>query len=242
MTENPPPPPDDAKMWRYMDFTKLISLLEECALYFCRADRLGDPFEGSVSQATPPDNTVSDDFDGSVGLRGFDVGLLRGISYVNCWHGGDYEAEAMWKLYARKKDGVAVRTTYGRFMEALIEDHAICVSRVQYRDYRKDPIPWTNAILPLFHKRVSFEHEREIRAVILEPPPEGSPEGPVGLYAKVDLEKLIEEIVVAPLAEDWFAKLVHSVADRYQLADRVTKSTIDDGPTFTAQYTVPKDQ
>ena len=241
MNENPPPPPDDAKMWRYMDFTKLISLFEERALYFCRADRLGDPFEGSISQATPPNNAISHDFDEFVDYGPIDVGLHRNIAYVNCWHGGDYESEAMWKLYAREKDGVAVRTTYARFMEALIESHPIWVSRVQYRDYRKDPIPWRNAILPFFHKRVSFEHEREIRAVIISPSSERSQGESDGFYTKVDLDKLIEEIVVAPLAEDWFAKLVRSVADRYHLADRVTRSSIADGVTFIAQNPVPKE-
>lgn len=34
-----------------MDFTKFVSLLAKRALYFARADKLGDPFEGSFSQA-----------------------------------------------------------------------------------------------------------------------------------------------------------------------------------------------
>jgi hypothetical protein len=41
--------PDDenTKVWRYMDFTKLVSLVDSRRLFFSRADRLGDPFEGS---------------------------------------------------------------------------------------------------------------------------------------------------------------------------------------------------
>ena len=45
------PKNENAKIWRYMDFTKLVSLLEKRALFFCRSDKLGDPFEGSYSQA-----------------------------------------------------------------------------------------------------------------------------------------------------------------------------------------------
>ena len=41
-------PPDDATLWRYMDFTKFVSLLEKQALFFSKPDRLGDPFEGSL--------------------------------------------------------------------------------------------------------------------------------------------------------------------------------------------------
>ena len=39
-------PLDDTVLWRYMDFTKFVSLLEKSALFFPRADKLGDPFEG----------------------------------------------------------------------------------------------------------------------------------------------------------------------------------------------------
>ena len=35
------------KVWRYMDFTKLVSLIDSRRLYFARVDLLGDPFEGS---------------------------------------------------------------------------------------------------------------------------------------------------------------------------------------------------
>ena len=44
------PPSSDAILWRYMDFTKFVSLLEKQALFFPRADKLGDPFEGSFTK------------------------------------------------------------------------------------------------------------------------------------------------------------------------------------------------
>ena len=44
------PPPPDAVLWRYMDFTKFVSLLEKQALFFARADKLeDDPFEGYLA-------------------------------------------------------------------------------------------------------------------------------------------------------------------------------------------------
>lgn len=45
------PENENAKIWRYIDFTKFVSLLDKSALFFTRADRLGDPFEGSYSRA-----------------------------------------------------------------------------------------------------------------------------------------------------------------------------------------------
>jgi hypothetical protein len=36
------PEDENAKIWRYMDFTKFVSLLDTKSLYFTRVDRLGD--------------------------------------------------------------------------------------------------------------------------------------------------------------------------------------------------------
>jgi len=41
------PKNENATIWRYMDFTKFVSLLDRRELFFSRTDRLGDPFEGS---------------------------------------------------------------------------------------------------------------------------------------------------------------------------------------------------
>ena len=41
------PENEDIKVWRYMDFTKLVSLIDSLRLYFTRADKFEDPFEGS---------------------------------------------------------------------------------------------------------------------------------------------------------------------------------------------------
>jgi hypothetical protein len=41
----------DVPVWRYMDIARLISMLENSALYFCRADKLGDQFECSLPSA-----------------------------------------------------------------------------------------------------------------------------------------------------------------------------------------------
>ena len=41
-------PAPNQKIWRYMDFFTFLSLHNTKALYFSRADRLGDKFEGSL--------------------------------------------------------------------------------------------------------------------------------------------------------------------------------------------------
>ena len=89
---------------------------------------------------------------------------------------------------------------------------------------------------PFFFKRKSFEHEREVRAVILDLDDENiqnfSPRYDVGNYYEVDISILIHEVVVAPYAQDWFLELVQSVADRYKLKAPVVKSRLAEPPTW----------
>ena len=41
------PESEDVRVWRYMDFTKFVSFIDSRTLYFTRADKFGDAFEGS---------------------------------------------------------------------------------------------------------------------------------------------------------------------------------------------------
>ncbi len=40
-------PPENSQIWRYMDFTKFVSLLSSKSLYFTRSDQFEDLFEGA---------------------------------------------------------------------------------------------------------------------------------------------------------------------------------------------------
>jgi hypothetical protein len=40
---------NDAKVWRYMSFSRFIWLLQKKQLWLSRADRLGDPWEISLA-------------------------------------------------------------------------------------------------------------------------------------------------------------------------------------------------
>ncbi len=39
---------------------------------------------------------------------------IREIHFVSCWHENETESEAMWKLYLKSGDGVAIQTTVVR--------------------------------------------------------------------------------------------------------------------------------
>lgn len=101
---------------------------------------------------------------------------------------------------------------------------------MQYVDYQRVVIPEGNTFWPFVHKRRSFEHERELRAITahLRAGPR-----PPNIRISVDLGKLIENVFVAPTCPHWFAELVGNLLVRYGLPHLVPqRSSLDDQPLF----------
>ena len=96
-----PPKNENATIWRFIDFTKMMSLFETQSLFFCRSDKLDDPFEGSAPQGNfmalakkiGPKVIIDADSEGRMKSRE-DI-------YVNCWYMNEHESAAMWKLYTQ---------------------------------------------------------------------------------------------------------------------------------------------
>ena len=219
-------PPQEAILWRYMDFTKFVSLLDRASVFFCRADKLGDPFEGSLSQPSydarrlkRDPNTVESWRKQMSALR-----YLRRLGMVNCWHRSDYESDAMWKIYTDKKEGIAIRTDFASLAASFIGDEPISIGEVKYINYNTEVIPEQYLLDALLYKRNHFEHEREVRA--LKSPRDRSNLPETGEYCPVDLSGLIQEVVVSPLAPIWFTELVKSVAGKFGLQSEIKRSAL----------------
>ena len=224
-------PPQEAILWRYMDFTKFVSLLDRASLFFCRADNLGDPFEGSLSQPTydvfrrrRDPNTIELWRKQASGLD-----FLRGVRMVNCWHRSDYESDAMWKIYTDKQEGIAIRTDFASLAASFIGDEPIFIGEVKYVDYNTEVIPDHYLFDPLLYKRNHFEHEREVRA--LKSPRNLSNIPETGEYCPVDLSGLIQDVVVSPLSPIWFIELVKSVANKFGLQSEIKRSALETPPS-----------
>jgi hypothetical protein len=226
------------RIWRYMDFTQLVSMLDEKGLLFTRADLLIDKFEGTMSQPLYDYLERHSDPEQHAGL----LRLTRGWSFVNCWHMNECESMAMWQLYSTSKESVCVQTTYQRLREALADD--VYIGMVHYISYQRDKIPPGNTFWPLVHKRRSFEHERELRAVWsdLASVSSAGPEVAAGLkhqsapqgvvWKRVDLGALVENVFVSPTAGSWFGALVNRVLQTYGLSSPVQRSDLAAEPLF----------
>jgi hypothetical protein len=242
----------DIKIWRYMDFTKFVSLLESKSLYFARSDLFEDMFEGSLSSATFAwraglwEGLLVDQEE----LEKFSKAReqLRKQIFLNCWHMNARESAAMWKLYARSNEAVAIQSTY-RLLHSCLPANTY-VGEVQYIDYETDYLAEDHLLRPYIHKRISFEHERELRALIYirsDNPNDylrnhiavkdvetrvGEPVGDAGCMVSVNLNDLIERVYVAPTCAAWFTDLVLKMMNQYQLNKPLIKSALDAKPMF----------
>ncbi|MBR0827541.1 hypothetical protein JQ596_18610 [Bradyrhizobium manausense] len=237
-------------IWRYMDLAKFLSMLNSRALFFPRATSFDDPFEGSApkplvlereyirtNRTTDPSlelwKDVPDDF--------FDqMRTMRKDSVqqylINCWHMSEFESAAMWKLYSTTNESVCVRSTYRRLRSCLPQ--SVFIGEVNYIDYDKQSFPGYQALNYIMHKRISFSHERELRAVFWEwlGTPEAQPYkrriGASGLSIEIDLSSLIEQVYVSPTAAPWFAKLVEDMTAKCGFAFPVGQSALATAPLY----------
>lgn len=257
----PPPASEDTVIWRYMDFTKFVSLLETQSLFFVRVASLEDPFEGSFPASQSPEKRVLEILPSDVFPPGATVevtpsaGLLDAWSWmrywamVSCWHAVAHESAAMWKLYAPSNAGVAIRSTVGGLRKALgapppcpgnfFGGDQFRIGMVEYVDYASFHIPIDNAAAPFFRKRRSFEHERELRALFMRWPVnaegwEDHSQQPKdnGVLFPVDLGSLVCEIRIAPQAPRWYSVLVSKVVHRYGIGVEPRQSELDAEPLY----------
>ena len=123
--------PADTVLWRYMDFPRFVSMLKEGALWFSRADLLGDPLEGSFTQAreierqrlleNPPEGRTREELEDVFRHNARVTSEGRLHVYINCWHRGSYESMALWQGYGGGPYAIAVRTTVGLLDSVLPE-------------------------------------------------------------------------------------------------------------------------
>jgi hypothetical protein len=253
----PAAPPPEQRLWRYVDVPRFLAVCEDRALFFNRASTFADTFEGSfpqgqsqieritgmVSGVSPEEIVeISPDF-GDVWTT------LRKWAYVSCWHISDSESAAMWSLYARDNASMALQTTVQRLADALGKPPAIpegffgsedyVSGSVSYIDYATARIPLKNALSPLFHKRRSFDHEKEFRVLLSRFPVTSGrgiehslePEEP-GMLLPVDLSILLERITISPAAPEWFFALIAKIAARYELKCPIVRSELAAMPNY----------
>lgn len=108
---------DDSIIWRYIDFSKYVDLLDSKCLFFPRLSVLQrhDPYEGSYIPLFCRQN-MSQSMKKS--LKKSDK-MLPSSTFVSCWYLNDSESAALWKLFPKSDEGIAIKSTVGKLTASL---------------------------------------------------------------------------------------------------------------------------
>ena len=226
-----------------MDLTKFLDLILNESIYLRRIDKFEDPYEGFISKAYQKDLAIQytriqqDYLIADSAKERLHNGHLQSLkimpkyAYASCWYLGDIESAAMWKLYGGTNNCVAIRTTIFDLQEALDESDDDDLGIMHLRPVRyideSSSVDAQNYLKPMFEKRKSFSHENEFRALYLlrkglvnlqlpsvsNLPKADEINNKDGIKFKIDVHKLIKQIVISPTADSHFHSIVEKITE-----------------------------
>lgn len=170
-------------VWRYMSFSKFISLLTYQALWFSKLNILQDTYEGLIPATvkarmqeenqrykalfnTPEFHRQIDAWSSQNESDG------RELLVVTCWFLDENDSIRMWQEYGGSDEAVAIKSTIGRLARHVFVPHEKsfshlgCVSYVEHGMHEMSVYEAYQAIERAFLKdKAKFSHEQEIRLV-----------------------------------------------------------------------------
>ena len=244
------PADENVRIWRYLDFAKFVSMLDNRTLFFARADKLGDPFEGSYSKLNIKLRKETHDKIPEQKWKELSAihEKLKRFVLINCWSMGDCESDILWKYYLKSEYGVAVQSTFKRLAKSFgkgmqIQNDHVFIGVVRYTDHETQWISERNFFYAFLNKMRNFAYENELRAIITRIPQKTTSAGElqadleseiceVGISVPVDLNILVERIIVSPSAQVWFNDLVKSLMTKCSLNKEVLPSALVGTPAY----------
>lgn len=253
-------PAPSAKLWRYMDLAKFLSLLESKSLYFTRLDHFLDPYEGalgnkineetwSIKEMTRRKRWIEVELksENNKSINNNELELIanqrfrefrenirrwRKMNYITCWHQSDIESEAMWQLYTRDtQQGIAIQTTFERLYQALPVTPYANFGMVNYVDYKEYNNGTSHNTFQPFEALWYKRKSFKHEKEFRVVIEDDS--GDWNKNVRIDLNRLIENVYISPQAEKWFADLVFDIVrHRYKLWLNVRQSELNTPPFY----------
>lgn len=218
------PDDPDTIVWKYLDLSKFLDLLLSKKLFMSRSDKFEDQYEGTFSEPT---------FEEIKKLAADNPEFLnyhkthREKVAISSWHINEYESFAMWQIFTKNNEGLAIQSTIGRLQKAVRPENNFdqYIGEVNYIDYKKEYIPFDDLFFPFLFKRKSFQYEREVR--ILTDTSKSDIKLNDGIKINIDINQLIEKIYIHPKSENWYKKLV--IESKNRLYFRTIEDTNQNG-------------
>ena len=218
------PEDNETIVWKYLDLSKFLDMLLSQQLFMSRSDKFEDQYEGTFSEPTFEE------------IKKIAANKPEFLDYykshrekvvISSWHINEYESFAMWQIFTKNNEGLAIQSTIGRLKEALQPENRVeqYIGNVNYIDYKKEYIPFDNTFFPFLFKRKSFQYEREVR--IITDVSSHNISVNEGIKINVDLNQLIEKIYIHPKSENWYKKLVIELVSKLNFNIEIEKSDLE---------------
>ena len=230
------------QLTRYMSFPRFVSCIKD-GLFIPSPVLFDDRWEGLMpfGKLSFPNFT----------LRSQEYQQFAPWMYVSCWHQQLYESFPMWKIYGQTQEAVSIRTTDDKLEAAF---GAQCPNALAYLNLVDYVDPATADVLSLrpirqlssssdeagfrrsrasmlymYMKHVTYEYEKEVRLVTLDPDYLQAEQNPrKGIYLDIHaVSDFVEHVTVAPGADDWFYQAVKETVVRFGLDCHVSRSQLE---------------
>ena len=217
-------PDDDTIVWKYLDLSKFLDLLMCRQLFMSRSDKFEDQYEGTFSE--PTFEEIKKIAENNAEFLDYYKTHRKNV-VISSWHINEYESYAMWQIFTKNNEGLAIQSTIGRLKEALEPERGYeqYIGEVKYIDYKKEYIPFDNDFFPFLFKRKSFQYEREVR--IVSDLTQHNLSINEGIKANVDISRLIRKIYIHPKSENWYKNLVIGLMQQLGFDFEIEKSDLE---------------
>lgn len=156
----------------------------------------------------------------------FIEGKLRKETLILSWNANKNESFAFWKMYAKEKLGIAIKTNIGRLRESFKSaEENIYIGEVRYYDDENPKYKTGNTFYTFLTKNNYYEFESEVRCItrILQDDKQTTKN------IKVDLNELIEDVYISPFAEKrGLIEIIEFLREKHNLNFNIKISGVND--------------
>lgn len=238
-----PENPEKIKIWKYMNLEKFLYLLQNKKLYmasiytlFKKFDKLEGKLYPETKQYIIEDGkSMTIELERRYGVPVRDVTAktnkilvdnLVHNTFASCWHIGENDTPCMWAIYASRKLGIVIQSTYKRLHDALDTNHKICLGFVKYQTPPKKNL--LNQYEHFLHKREPYRFENELRVLITN---NNKERYHPHLDISVNLDELLENVYIKPGTKESYRKSISELMRKYCINRLVLPSSLE--PHYT---------
>lgn len=233
---------EDTPIYKIIEFEHAYSMLKDKTLRVGKINKWEDPFENFLLKQNFWYKTKEGN------RQEYNIQEISELLYGQSWSLTE-ESDAMWRIYSPQKTSVRVKTTIKKLFDSIYIDddcaHTTFIGIVEYssqysfQEYldelaQNGILVWSlgnvhNMANPLFNKRDTFKHEKEVRILYIAPlqKKEWCLKNEFISYP-IDVNNVIEEICFDPRISNNLLE-AHSVALRQTgFSNNIIKSSLYD--------------